>query len=102
MAKRGGYRPGAGRPKRKGLAGKDTQCIAEITAKGESPLEYMLRVMRDVTADVTRRDRMAIAAASFIHVRRVERQEGKREETNKLAKTAHEESSWGELINRLN
>jgi hypothetical protein len=31
------------------------------------PLEYMLRVMRDHTADEKRRDAMAQAAAAFIH-----------------------------------
>lgn len=34
---------------------------------GESPLQYMLRVMRDQSADQRRRDNMAIAAASFMH-----------------------------------
>lgn len=31
------------------------------------PLEYMLRVMRDPTADEKRRDAMAQAAAGYIH-----------------------------------
>lgn len=33
----------------------------------ETPLGYMLRVMRDRTADKKRRDAMAVAAAAFIH-----------------------------------
>jgi phage terminase small subunit len=34
-----------------------------------SPLEYMLSVMNDRTAEATRRDRMAQAAAPFVHAR---------------------------------
>ena len=33
----------------------------------ESPLDYMLRVMRDETADERRRDEMAKAAAPYLH-----------------------------------
>ena len=34
---------------------------------GEMPLEYMLRVMRDPTADPERRDFMAAKAAPYCH-----------------------------------
>lgn len=40
--------------------------IASATAEGETPLEYMLRVMRTST-DTKRRDAMAVAAAPFVH-----------------------------------
>jgi len=40
-----------------------------IAASGETPLEYMLRVVRDPTADTHRRDDMAKAAAPYIHPR---------------------------------
>lgn len=64
---RGGARPGAGR--RKGAASKKTREIADSAAEnGETPLEYMLRVMR-TSEDSKRRDTMAIAAAPFIHPR---------------------------------
>lgn len=36
-------------------------------ANGMSPLEYMLKVMRDTKADRGRRDDMAKAAAPYIH-----------------------------------
>lgn len=36
---------------------------------GMSPLEYMLSVMNDSAADPSRRDRMAQAAAPFVHAR---------------------------------
>ena len=40
---------------------------AEIAASGETPLDYMLRVMRDETADPSRRDDMARAVAPYVH-----------------------------------
>jgi hypothetical protein len=40
---------------------------AEIAATGETPLEYMLRVMRDPRVDKERRDRNAAQAAPYVH-----------------------------------
>lgn len=70
--KHGGKRPGAGR--RKGSKQKVAKTYLTKTAliaaaDGEMPLNYMLRVMRDETADQKRRDAMASAAAPFIHPR---------------------------------
>jgi hypothetical protein len=42
---------------------------AEIAATGETPLEYMIRVMRDCSADHDRRDKMAASAAPYVHSR---------------------------------
>ena len=39
------------------------------TASGETPLEYMLRIMRDEAAESTRRNDMAKAAAPYLHPR---------------------------------
>lgn len=39
------------------------------TTKGESPLEYMLRVMRDPAVEEKRRDDMAKAAAPYLHAK---------------------------------
>lgn len=39
----------------------------EISSTGETPLAYMLRVMRDPSVDHERRDRMAVGAAKFVH-----------------------------------
>jgi hypothetical protein len=51
-----------------GTLNKRTQTMLdEIASTGETPLEYMLRVMRDPEAPVARRDDMAIAAAPYIH-----------------------------------
>ena len=71
----GGPRKGAGR--KAGSITKQTaikrkaikEAVEAARAEGETPLEYMLRVMRDVTADEKRRDSMAVAASSFIHPR---------------------------------
>jgi len=52
---RGGKRPGAGRPP--GAISKSTRAILEAAAAGgETPLEYMLRIMRDPREPAARRD----------------------------------------------
>ena len=40
-----------------------------MAASGETPLDYMLRVMRDPASDDERRDQMAKAAAPYVHPR---------------------------------
>jgi hypothetical protein len=40
---------------------------AAAAATGMMPLDYMLSVMRDASADVKRRDAMAATAAPFLH-----------------------------------
>lgn len=75
---RGGYRPGAGRPPGSGKGQKEPDgsihdegaaepCASDLEPTERTPLEYMLAVMNDQTADAARRDRMAIAAAPFVH-----------------------------------
>jgi phage terminase small subunit len=60
----GGARPGAGRPRNPPrLLGSD----ADALGKSESPLDFMLRLMRDPTADAALRVRMAVAAAVYVH-----------------------------------
>jgi hypothetical protein len=64
----GGKRPGAGRPR--GSKTKKTMNIAiAAAAAGETPLEYMLRVMRDETVEPLVRLDMAKAAAPYCHAR---------------------------------
>jgi hypothetical protein len=56
--------------RQKGVANKRTREIADAAIKeGLTPLEYMLAVLRDETADPERRDEMAKAAAPYIHPR---------------------------------
>jgi hypothetical protein len=64
----GGRREGAGRPR--GSLNKRHQVTAEqIGHDGYLPLEYMLALMRDERTEASRRDAMAIQAASFCHPR---------------------------------
>jgi hypothetical protein len=56
--------------RQKGVANKRTREIADAAVKeGLTPLEYMLAVLRDEKVDPERRDRMAAAAAPYIHPR---------------------------------
>ena len=57
-----------GRPR--GSRNKRTRALIEAAeADGETPLQYMLRVMRDQHAPSRRRDEMARAAAPFLHAK---------------------------------
>ncbi len=41
-----------------------------VVVDGEAlPLDYMLAVMRDNSVDIARRDRMAVAAAPYLHAK---------------------------------
>ena len=64
-----GSKPGERRGGRqKGTPNKASIALAaEIAASGETPLNYMLRIMRDQTAEHTRRDDMAKASAPYVH-----------------------------------
>ena len=90
----GGYRVGAGRPK-----GSRTLALIPATTPARpdmTPLEYMLAVMRDPLADPARRDRMAIAAAPFLH--RKVADIGKKEAADLAALDAGKGSRWAELL----
>jgi hypothetical protein len=112
---KGGYRPNSGpakgtkykprTPKQKGetkAKQKKTRVIKAVSdnipslspedAKQASglnltPLDFMLKVMRDPTEDNNRRDKMAALAAPFCHPRKGEGL-GKKEEKESKAKTA--------------
>ena len=70
---KGGYRPGAGRPK--GSKNKTTKKADITTVKDGAalenltPLEYLLRVMNNPNEDTDRRMRAAIASLPFCHPR---------------------------------
>jgi phage terminase small subunit len=65
---RGGKRPGAGRPKGSKNKTSLEQPEQREHYKGvQSPLDYMLAVMRDPLARFRRRDAMARAAAPYVH-----------------------------------
>lgn len=66
--RRGGKRPGAGRPK--GAICKVSKEDRErFAAGGELPLDYMMRIMRDARYPKARRDEMAKAAAPYFHAK---------------------------------
>ena|SRR6478609_7918452 len=67
----GGSKPGERRGGRqRGTPNKvNAQKRAEIAASGETPLDYMLRIMRDAAAEPERRDHMARSAAPYIHAK---------------------------------
>lgn len=62
--------------------------VAEAAEADMDPLTYMLTVMRDRGADPIRRDRMAIAAAPFVHPRKEPVGQGKKEAVADAAKAA--------------
>lgn len=74
-AKKGGKRPGAGRPrgaetkKKVKLQQAVTARIEKEINRNQSPLEFMLAVMRDDTEDKGVRLEAAKAAAPFVHAR---------------------------------
>jgi len=87
---RGGFRSGAGRPK-KGGATRVKTGLSSRPVKNSSdmlPLDYMLAVMRDDKANAARRDRMAIAAAGYIHEKAADKKLGKKEAQEEAAKQA--------------
>jgi len=47
----------------------EAEAVANSIATGESPLSYMLRVLRDPTVEDPRRDEMARAAAPYVHAK---------------------------------
>jgi phage terminase small subunit len=66
---RGGFRPGAGRPPKPKPKAELPRVLKSSESRNQKQLEYMLAVMNDPDADPVRRDRMAIAAAPYVHAR---------------------------------
>lgn len=65
---RGGVRPGAGR-KRGSVSKKTTEIAQRAAASGITPLEYMLKVMRDSKKAASVRMDAAKACAPYMHPR---------------------------------
>jgi hypothetical protein len=66
--KTGGRKKGS-KNKRKAVAELLKDATVQAVKEGETPLEYMLKVMRDRTQEYPRRDDMAKAAAPYVHSR---------------------------------
>jgi hypothetical protein len=63
---RGGARPGAGR--KAGGANRVTkEAVAEAEKSGIMPLDFLLGIMRDASADESKRIDCAKAAAQYLH-----------------------------------
>jgi hypothetical protein len=56
--------------RKKGTLNKRTELLRKAQQRGVTPLDYMLRVMRDEKASLARRDEMARAAAPYLHPKR--------------------------------
>lgn len=97
---RGGHRPGAGRPPAAGKMAAEPgpweEARGAAPAENKTPLQYMLDVMNSPTADMARRDRMAQAAAPYCHPRADAVSGGKKAQADEAAKTAGENSAWGD------
>jgi hypothetical protein len=98
---RGGARPGAGRKRRDIEDARERSRFqspeqALTYAGADSPLSYLLTVMRDETADWERRDHAARAALPYCHRRLAAMEIGKREAAQDAAESAGENSDWQE------
>lgn len=75
------------------------QAVPGIDPADIMPLDYMLAVVRDPTARMDRRDRMAIAAAPYCHSRITEAvAPGKKEQAQAEALASAHSTEWGALI----
>ena len=95
---RGGFRPGAGRPKKGNppiVEAKAEALSAAPLADGVMPLGYMIGVMRDTTASTSRRDRMAALAAPYCHARATDAAGGKKAMAQAAADTCGHGTDWG-------
>jgi hypothetical protein len=77
---RGGARPGAGRKRAPRVK------LEPASPENETPLEYMLKVMRDGSATPARRDAMAVRALPYVHHR------------NPVPPESPTKSDWGDLL----
>ena len=99
---RGGYRPGAGRKPAAPRVLEAKPVPPDIRAAAKacklSPLDYMLGVMNDPSADETRRDRMAQAAAPYVHPKAADAAPGKKEQREIVARQAERGTDWEALL----
>jgi hypothetical protein len=56
--------------RKKGSKNQRTRELEKAATEGLTPLDHMLRVLRDEKAEPQRRDSMAIAAAPYLHAKR--------------------------------
>ena len=74
-----------------------SQPIVTLTRTDDlTPLQYMISVMNDRTADRKRRDRMACAAAPYCHARIADHRKGAKDLKAEAADNAGAGSAWEE------
>jgi len=100
---RGGFKHGVGRPP--GSVAKMRELTAEAMQSEQvrqnmTPLEYMLHVMNDPVCDPIRRDRMAVAAAPFVHPKADTIMAGKKQAAEEEARTNDQGTEWENLLRR--
>lgn len=101
----GGARPGAGRPRKNVTPEKIAAStpaaapVVRVKSGQMTPLEYMLGVINDVGADEARRDRMAQAAAPYVHPKAEAETQGKKAQRQAAAQTAERGTDWESLLN---
>jgi hypothetical protein len=95
---RGGARIGAGRPK-----GSVRTRRGDTVPFGPDvlPIDYLLNVMRDPTAEPARRDRAASALLPYIHSRQAEAYVGRKAQAERDARTAGRGTSWEPLLRQV-
>jgi hypothetical protein len=76
----------------------ETEIQEAAPAEQLDPLAYMLRVMNDPNVQPECRDRMAIAAAPFVHPRAIGTAKSKKELQHLEAQTAHIDAEWERLL----
>lgn len=90
---RGGYRPGAGRPKGATGTSKEVRKAEQKLAAGggrgfATALEFAMSVINDPKADMSDKIRLAVAAMPFQHAKLAEKAQGKRADQADKAKKA--------------
>lgn len=97
----GGARQGAGRPKKEPVPTKEVGRQIRMLAQAcrLTPLEYMLGVLNDENADPARRDRMAQAAAPFVHPKAEQPNASKKEQAAAASTAAGVGTEWEVLLN---
>jgi hypothetical protein len=68
--------------------------LTEAQRAGLMPLEYLLSVMRDASADPIRRDRAAICVAQYLYPRMADYRVSKRDRQAAEAKRAGAGTEW--------
>lgn len=95
---RGGFRPGAGRPKGSVKSIPENSEVRRGAALlSMTPLEYMLSIMNNPAEEPSRRDRMAMAAAPFCHAKADAL--SKKDQVEATARTAEKGTDWESLLN---